>query len=126
MTPCLDSIFIALPAPTADTMRLLQAALAGLETLYRPGYRYQKAGVMLLALQRAGTVQLDCFADAAAATLDPIRERLMATVDAINRRQGRGAVRFAGEGCDRPWAMRSKSRTPCYTTRWEELAVARA
>jgi DNA polymerase V len=81
---------------------------------------------MLLALQRAGTVQLDCFADAAAATLDPIRERLMATVDAINRRQGRGAVRFAGEGCDRPWAMRSKSRTPCYTTRWEELAVARA
>jgi DNA polymerase V len=107
-------------------MRLLQAALAGLETLYRPGYRYQKAGVMLLALQRAGTVQLDCFADAAAATLDPIRERLMAAVDAINRRQGRGAVRFAGEGCARPWAMRSKNRTPCYTTRWDELAVARA
>ncbi len=117
---------IALPTPTTDTVQLLKAALAGLESLYRPGYRYQKAGVMLMDLQRAGTRQLDCFADAAIAMPDPTQERLMATVDAINRRQGRGAVRFAGEGFARPWAMRSNSRTPCYTTRWDELAVAHA
>lgn len=117
---------VALETPTDDTIRLLAAAMSGLKSIYRTGYRYQKAGVMLMDLDGAGSEQLDCFASPEAEILDSVRGRLMATVDAVNQRQGRGAVRWAGEGFARPPAMRSDRRTPCYTTRWEELAVARA
>lgn len=116
---------IPLTTPTADTMRLLKAALAGLAAIYQPGYRYQKAGVMLLDLQPAGTVQLDAFTDAGAEAHAPKRTRLMETVDAINRQRGRGSVRWAGEGYAKPWALKSEHRTPRYTTCWKELAVAR-
>lgn len=35
---------VPLPYPTHDTRDLVRAALAGLEAIYQPGYRYQKAG----------------------------------------------------------------------------------
>ncbi|MDD2769974.1 MAG: Y-family DNA polymerase [Methylococcus sp.] len=117
---------VPLATPTADTHRLLHAAHAALVSLCRQGYRYQKAGVMLLDLDRAENAQRDCFASPAADVLDPVRAKLMATVDAINRNHGHGALRWAAEGCARPWAMRTDRRTPRYTSRWDELALVRA
>ena len=51
--------------------------------------------------------------------------RLMAAVDAVNRQYGREMLRSAASGTSQPWAMRSDSRSPRYTTRWSELPVAR-
>ncbi|MGE7156751.1 DUF4113 domain-containing protein [Methylorubrum rhodesianum] len=45
----------------------------------------------------------------------------MLAIDAINRRYGRDRVRFASTGLDRAWKLRADFRSPCYTTRWEEL-----
>nr|WP_306440753.1 Y-family DNA polymerase [Methylococcus capsulatus] len=117
---------IPLAAPTADTHRLLHAAHLALAGIYRPGYRYQKAGVLLLDLDTTENGQRDCFASPAADALDPVRAKLMAAINAINRNHGRGALRWAAEGYTRPWAMRTDRRTPGYTTRWNELATARA
>lgn len=50
----------------------------------------------------------------------------MATLDSINRRMGKGALRLAGEGHEQRWKVRSEYKSPCYTTRWNELAVAHA
>lgn len=117
---------IPLATPTADTHRLLHAAHHALVDIYRPGYRYQKAGVILLDLDPTENRQRDCFASPAADLIDPARAKLMAAVDAINRNHGRGALRWAAEGYTRPWAMRTDRRTPGYTSRWDELAIAQA
>ena len=49
-----DEIIISDDASTDDTLVLTHAALKGLATLFRPGYRYKKAGVLLTLLANAG------------------------------------------------------------------------
>lgn len=65
-------------------------------------------------------------------TLDtpaPDRSNLMTTVDAVNPRYGRGALKVASAAMAadmRIWEMRQSLKTPNYTTSWEDLPVARA
>jgi DNA polymerase V len=49
---------------------------------------------------------------------------LMAAVDQINGKLGRGTLRMAAEGFDHPWSTRFQYKSPRYTTCWEELPVA--
>ena len=111
---------VPLPLPTADTPRLIRAALAGLGALYRPGYRYQRAGVVLLDLAPAGARSGELFAPLSAAG-ETRREGVMTVMDDINRRWGRGTLRYLAEGVGQPWRMRRERLSPAYTTRWEEL-----
>lgn len=53
-------------------------------------------------------------------------ERLMGALDAINGRHGRGALRLAAEGMEKPWQMRRGKLSPRYTTEWAGLAKVRA
>ena len=93
---------VELPAPTADTGALIGQAMRGLTAIYREGYRYKKAGIMLLSLSSAGRRQGELF-DLG----DGERSRaLMATLDAVNARMGLGTLRFGTEGFRQPWAMR--------------------
>jgi len=53
----------------------------------------------------------------------------MTTVDAVNQRYGRGALKVASAGMAverRVWEMRQPLKTPNYTTSWDDLPVARA
>ncbi|WP_305045071.1 Y-family DNA polymerase [Geoalkalibacter sp.] len=114
---------LPLTLTTSDTRLIAQGALKGLRAIYRPGFGYHKTGVLLTNLVSAEQRQPDLFED-------PLeRERsqaLMAAMDRINRAMGRGTVKLLAEGSDVRWAMRSENRTPRYTTRLEELAVAKA
>ena len=128
------SMTVPLRRPSADTAVLVAAALAGLRAIYRPGFKYAKAGVMLLALHRASLQQgeLDLDLDGDGDGDDDLladRSRLMSTLDEINERYGRGTVLMASAGLDgnrRIWSMKQERRTPGYTTCWDDLAVARA
>lgn len=111
---------VTLPGPTNFTPEIIAAALAGLDQAFRPGFAYQKAGVLLLGLSPATARQ--------ASLLDlPPEERqrrraLMDVLDAVNRRHGRGALRLAiSSAPERPWHMRQHRRSPRYTTSWDEL-----
>ena len=111
---------VALGAATAHTPAIIAAALRGLDECFRPGFEYQKAGVMLLGLAPASLRQISLL------DLDPAeRQRqqgLMAALDAVNRRFGHGALRYAITAApDRPWHMRQLRRSPRYTTSWDEL-----
>ena len=52
---------VHLPVATSDSGKLIGAALAGLKAIWRDGYRYKKAGVMLLDLHPAAAVQEGLF-----------------------------------------------------------------
>ena len=113
------------PEPTADSHALIHAALQGLERIYRPGFGYAKAGVMLFDLEDRERLQARLLA-----AEDPARqrrrERLMDSLDAINRRFGRDAVTFGAQGLgEAPWHMRREHCSPRLTTDWKELPLAR-
>ena len=111
-------ITVPMPDATDDTLALTAAALKGLAAIYRPGFRYKKTGVMLTLLSDKAARQTTLFDDPVARERS---ERLMATMDAINREFGRGMVRSGASGVVQRWAMRSENRSPRYTTRWDEL-----
>ena len=97
----------------------------GPRAIYRPGHKMAKAGVMLLELQ-SDSVQQQELALEDHDSVD--RVNLMATLDGLNLRYGRGTVSMASAGLagDRSvWAMKQERLTPAYTTNWNDLAVAR-
>lgn len=116
---------VAVPLAQAsdDTLLLTRAALWVLKRIYRRGFSYAKAGVMLLDLQPRSGIQGALFVEQA----DPLKRALLNdTMDAINRRWGRGTLRVASAGYGHGWKMRQNSISPCWTTRWDEIPVAKA
>ncbi len=112
---------VQLGAATADTGRLIAAARRGLAALWRDGFRYKKAGVMLLDLLPAASVMGGLFD-----WPDDSRSRArMRAVDVLNRRYGRDTVTFAASGIRRAWRLRREHVSPRFTTCWEELLTVR-
>ena len=122
-----NSLTVPLRRPTADSACLVAAATTALAAIYRPGYNYAKAGVMLLDihsdLQQQGQLNLEQDSER------PNRKALMAAMDTLNARFGRGTVKLAAAGMQhavRPWAMHQEHLTPNYTTSWADLPSAKA
>lgn len=125
------SVIVPLHRSSADTRALVSAALMGLEAIYRPGYRYAKAGVILLDLQADTVVQgeLDLPMPTQTSTQRRKAQPLMSVIDGLNDRYGTGTVQLAGAGLGgerRSWRMKQERRTPRYTTRWDEMPIVRA
>ncbi|MBX7150730.1 Y-family DNA polymerase [bacterium] len=108
--------------PTDDTGEMIQHALQVLDKIFRKGYRYKKAGVILTGITSRESIQgslLD--------TKDRERsEKLMNVLDQINHSMGTHTVHYASTGISQRWRMLSEKRSPNYTTRWNELPVVLA
>jgi DNA polymerase V len=81
--------------PTSDSARITQAALAVLRTIYKPGFNYAKAGVMLMELIPASQHQ---FSLDLGPEPDESRVRLMTAMDALNKRFGKGTLTLGTAG----------------------------
>lgn len=117
------TVTVPLARPSADTLKLVTAAVAVLERIYRPGFAYHKSGVMLSELQPAGCHQVGLFDEP---THDNRRLATMQVMDAINRKWGRGTLQTAAASGEQAWQMRRQRLSPAYTTSWAELPVALA
>lgn len=113
-----------LSPPTASTPLIIAAALGGLRSLWRDGFEYKKAGVILLDLVRPEDIPRDLFSPAPEAEARP--QALMEAVDGINRKLGPGAIRYGLPAPDASWQMKRGNKSPSYTTDWNELPVVRA
>lgn len=113
---------VALPSPTDDTRQLVGVALWALKRLYRSGYQYAKAGVMLSELVPAQGCQTDLFARPIS---NPKTANLMLAMDSINKKMGRESIKLASEGFKRPWKMKQENKSQNYTTHWDELLLVR-
>lgn len=118
-----NGLTVPLIEPTDDNRILAGAALQGLSQIFRDGYQYKKVGVMLLDLAPNSIAQGTLF-DAPRERENSVR--VMAALDALNQRFGRDSVHLGSAGLAPRWAMRSENKTPCYTTRWDELPKAHA
>lgn len=104
--------------PTHDSALLIEAAHQGLQRIYRKGFSYQRAGILLPDLFPAGVVQATLFDSGDNSGRS---EQLMAALDNINRRHGKKSIRYASEIISNKWHMRQQFKSPSYTTKWQEL-----
>ena len=113
--------------PARDSGELIRLAHDALDSIWEDGYRYMKAGVMLLDLSPDDVVQERLFDDDAGADeASAERGRLLGVLDGVNEAMGHGTLHYAAEGDGKAWKMRQEHRSPGYTTKWDELPVARA
>lgn len=110
-------ILCELPYPTDDTRLVTRYAVAGLEHVFRDGYSYSKAEILLLDLRQRGEYTDDLFAE----VQPEAAERVMSVLDQINHRWGRGTLRPASVPPSPGWGMRRDMKSPSFTTRWGEL-----
>lgn len=107
------------PVATNSGFDLVAMALRALDLLFKEGYRYKKAGIMVSGIVPENNVQTALFD-----LQEPKRlkdHRVFQTVDALNRKLGRDKIRIATQG-NNP-STHQAFRSPCYTTRWEDLLV---
>ena len=93
----------------------MKRALQGIRKIYREGYRYKKAGVILCGLSKSSQGR---------GLLDYDRESsdaIMNTMDRINGRYGSSVIRLASEGIEKSWRMKREKVSPCYTTSFDDL-----
>jgi DNA polymerase V len=114
---------VPLPSPSNDTRLFVKAALWALKRIYRTGYVYQKAGVILNDLVPKAGVQADLFFSDTPVKLDK-RDSINLVMDSINRRYGRQTLKVANEGFKAPWKMKQDFKSPGYTTDWDGLIKA--
>ena len=117
-----QSITVVLSDPSDNTLTLTSAALNGLKQIYKVGFKYKKAGVILNLLADKPTMQQSLFDDM---EVKGKSAGLMKAMDSINSRFGNAAIKTAAAGTKQDWQMRSNNRSPNYTTQWDELPVVR-
>jgi DNA polymerase V len=117
-----QSITVPLPVATAATQELILYALQGINLIYRPGYNFMKAGVMVLDIIPDDQVQHGMF-DQRDRDKD---KRLSRAVDSVNMWLGRDFVRYAIQGKERTWKMRQANLSKCYTTRVNHVLTVKA
>ena len=124
----LDSSFagftVVFPGPTDATNVMLGAIREKIGSLFVPGTKYRKSGIVFFGLEKAGGVyQADLFAPAEKRE----KSRLYEAIDALNSKFGKGKVFSAAEGVgDQTWAMKRSKVSKRATTNWSELLTARA
>ncbi len=116
-----NSASARLVEPSADTRDFLQLAKALLQQIWRDGYRYAKAGVMLSDFYDEGVCQTSLFEPAADYAG---KQKLMQTLDTLNH-SGKGKVWFASQGINPSWTMKRQHLSPAYTTNWQQLPLVR-
>ena len=123
LRPCYSRMLTTtLPFPTDYTPALIAPALRLFDAIWKPGFGFQKCGVMLTALSRVDRSRHDLFA-----AHDPVRQaKLMKALDGLNASFGARTVHFGDLGGHKPKSgMRSNFKSDRFTTVWEELRVVR-
>ncbi|SEJ95410.1 translesion error-prone DNA polymerase V subunit UmuC [Pseudomonas sp. NFR16] len=117
-----NGALVELPYPSNDVRLMTKAATEAVNRLFRPGFKYSKAEVLLMDLRQPGEFTDDLFAHSQPAMADT----LMSVLDDINGRWGRGTLRVASVPKDPGWAMRRDLMSQSYTTRLDQLWTVKA
>lgn len=116
-----NSRSLVLPVTTNLVPELVHYAHQALDCIYKPGYAYQKVGVILSDLQPDSHHVPDLFEG----ELDPRLLKLLPIVEQLNNKLGRDTVRFAIQGYNHHWKMKQRWLSKCYTTRWQDIIISK-
>ena len=110
------NILVKLPYPTNSSIELARFACHGLEKIFKEGYQYKKAGVMIMDFTPEEETQLGLFENS-----NPKHIPLMQTIDRLNAYYGQQKIRLASQDLKRVWKMKQEKLSPRYTTKLDEI-----
>jgi DNA polymerase V len=110
------NIVITTDFPTNSTIELNHYAQLALKAIFREGYHYKKAGVIVMGLTPNNETQLSLFSSS-----NPKHQPLMSVMDNLNKSFGKNKVKFGNQSLDRQWKMKQEKLSKCYTTRVNEV-----
>ena len=112
------SISVNLPYQSNSSITLSKFAIKAFEQIYKEGYQYKKAGIIVSGLVSSDQKQLSLFEE------ENIRHpNLMKVMDGLNKKFGAAKVKLASQDLERTWKMRQERLSPCYTTKWKDLLI---
>ena len=110
------NISIKLPYSTNSAITIAKYAQKGLEAIFKKGYHYKKAGVVVMGIVPKPNKQLNLFFNE-----NPKHDKLMQVMDKINTRLGEPKLKLASQNLKRTWIMKQEKLSKRYTTNWSEL-----
>ena len=112
-----NSFTIDLPIATNNSLELVKTAIAGLVKIYKYGYFYQKAGIILSKLNEAGEKELNLLTP----ILENKSQKLMKAMDLTNSKYGRNVISVAQAGINNSWKMRREHSSRIDTASFDSL-----
>lgn len=110
------NIIVTLPFATNSSIELAHFVSGALAKIFKKGYHYKKAGVVIMDFVPDTKVQRTLFDNS-----NPKHSQLMKVVDAMNNRYGQHTLKLATQDSKRMWKMRQERLSPRYTTRIDEI-----
>ncbi|MEL4306913.1 Y-family DNA polymerase [Joostella sp. CR20] len=110
------NIVVKLPYASNSDITLSSYAIKALEAIYKQGYAFKKAGVIVMGIVPENTIQQSLFYQE-----NPKHKSLMQTIDRINSKLDRKKVKLASQNISKTWVMRQENLSKKYTTDWNEL-----
>lgn len=112
---------ITLTSPTSNTTEIVHYATIALKSIYKSGYHYKKAGVIVSGISTNQHIQTSLFDTFNRQKYD----KLMAVIDKINDKYGKDTIKIATQGSERRWKIRQEHLSPKYTTRWNNIITVK-
>jgi len=114
------NIVVKLPFPTNSGIELAKYANLGLQKIFKKGYHYKKAGVIVMDFTPEDTQQLTLFENR-----NENHIPLMEAIDKINASYGQQKVKLAAQDQKRVWKMKQEKLSPRYTTKLSDIIIIR-
>ena len=106
------------PQATNSTLQIMRAVMEQFESLYVPGYTYKKCQITLAGFEDEHSLNASLFEP-----YEYIKDApLMTTIDQLNQHYGQHTIIMGNMLGARKWVAKKDRKSPCYTTRWNELA----
>ena len=112
-----NSVTIDLPVATSNSLELVKVAINGLRKIYKYGYFYQKAGIILSKLAESSEKELNLLAP----IMENKSQSLMKAIDFTNAKYGRNAISIAQAGINNSWKMRREHSSKIDTASFDSL-----
>lgn len=101
---------------TSSSITITKSVLQKLREIYKKGYAYKKAGVVLVSIRPKISHQIRLFGDE-----NPKHQLLMHTMDQLNKKMGEGKLKLANQDLKKTWKMRQEYLSPQYTTKISDI-----
>ena len=109
-------------SPTNDLFEIVRLAVEALSSIYKPGIKYKKAGVLLSDLSSEGIYNRDLFFQRSEKDLLK-KIQVNRVFDRLNSRYGSGTICIAKENYEKFYLTRRKNLSPAYTSNFYDLPV---
>jgi len=110
------NIVIKFAYQTNSSIDIVKYAIEGLKRIYKKGFKYKKAGVILMDFTPENPEQLVLFD-----FKNPKHTKLMQVIDDINTKNGKHLVRLSGQDKKKTWKMKQENLSQKYTTSLAEV-----